>query len=53
MAFGKLFISNPDLPRHFAAAATLNPGNDATFYSRGAAGYTDYLAEPVAEACAV
>ncbi len=42
VAFGKLFIANPDLPRRIALNANLNPWNSATFYSPGAEGYTDY-----------
>ena len=44
VAFGKLFISNPDLPRRFAERLPLNPWNTATFYSGGEQGYTDYQA---------
>lgn len=44
IAFGKLFISNPDLPRRFREGAALNEWNGATFYAPGAAGYTDYPA---------
>jgi 2,4-dienoyl-CoA reductase-like NADH-dependent reductase (Old Yellow Enzyme family) len=42
VAFGKLFIANPDLPRRFATHAPLNPWNSATFYGPGEEGYTDY-----------
>jgi len=42
VAFGKLFIANPDLPRRFAEHASLNPWKTATFYSGGTEGYTDY-----------
>ena len=42
VAFGKLFISNPDLPLRFAARQSLAPFDPATFYSQGAQGYTDY-----------
>ena len=42
VAFGKLFISNPDLPLRFKREATLNPYDQATFYGGGAKGYTDY-----------
>ncbi len=42
VAFGKLFIANPDLPKRFALRATLNEPRSAEFYSGGAAGYTDY-----------
>jgi 2,4-dienoyl-CoA reductase-like NADH-dependent reductase (Old Yellow Enzyme family) len=44
VAFGKLFISNPDLPRRFSLGAPLNAWNADTFYSDGPAGYTDYPA---------
>jgi 2,4-dienoyl-CoA reductase-like NADH-dependent reductase (Old Yellow Enzyme family) len=42
VAFGKLFIANPDLPRRIALNSHLNPWNSATFYSPGTEGYTDY-----------
>ncbi len=42
VAFGKLFIANPDLPARFAAKAPLNRPDDTTFYTPGPAGYTDY-----------
>jgi hypothetical protein len=42
VAFGKLFLANPDLPRRFALGAPLNAWNSDTFYSDGAIGYTDY-----------
>jgi 2,4-dienoyl-CoA reductase-like NADH-dependent reductase (Old Yellow Enzyme family) len=42
VAFGKLFIANPDLPHRFAVDAPLNEPNPETFYSAGPAGYTDY-----------
>jgi hypothetical protein len=42
VAFGKLFISNPDLPERIRAGAALTPWNMETFYSPGPAGYTDY-----------
>jgi 2,4-dienoyl-CoA reductase-like NADH-dependent reductase (Old Yellow Enzyme family) len=44
VAFGKLFIANPDLPQRFAQDGPLNAWNTATFYSPGAEGYTDYPA---------
>ena len=44
IAFGKLFIANPDLPRRFAVDATLNAPDQATFYGGSAKGYTDYPA---------
>jgi 2,4-dienoyl-CoA reductase-like NADH-dependent reductase (Old Yellow Enzyme family) len=42
VAFGKLFIANPDLPRRFALRAPLNEPRVPEFYAGGAAGYTDY-----------
>jgi 2,4-dienoyl-CoA reductase-like NADH-dependent reductase (Old Yellow Enzyme family) len=42
VAFGKLFIANPDLPRRFAEGAPLNVPNPATFYTHGSEGYIDY-----------
>lgn len=44
VAFGKLFLANPDLPRRLALGAALNPWNADTFYSDGPIGYTDYPA---------
>jgi N-ethylmaleimide reductase len=44
VAFGKMFIANPDLVRRFRQNAPLNPWDTATFYSGGASGYTDYPA---------
>ena len=44
VAFGKLFIANPDLPRRFSLGAPLNAWNADTFYSDGTTGYTDYPA---------
>jgi 2,4-dienoyl-CoA reductase-like NADH-dependent reductase (Old Yellow Enzyme family) len=44
VAFGKLFIANPDLPRRFALGATLNTPEPSTFYASGPRGYTDYPA---------
>ena len=46
VAFGKLFIANPDLPRRFALGTPLNAWDTGTFYSGGAQGYTDYPALP-------
>ncbi len=42
VAYAKLFLANPDLPRRLAAAAPLNESNKATFYGGGPEGYTDY-----------
>lgn len=44
VAFGKLFIANPDLPRRLKAGAELNVWDAATFYGGGEKGYTDYPA---------
>ncbi len=44
VAFGKLFIANPDLVARFKAGAALNTPDQATFYSTGPHGYTDYPA---------
>jgi 2,4-dienoyl-CoA reductase-like NADH-dependent reductase (Old Yellow Enzyme family) len=49
VAFGKLFIANPDLPWRFALKAPLNEARPEKFYSGGATGYTDYPALPPAE----
>lgn len=42
VAFGKLFISNPDLVERFAANAETARWDENTFYTPGAKGYTDY-----------
>src|SRR5580693_7571525 len=42
IAFGRIFISNPDLPRRLSHGFPLTPYNRATFYGGEAAGYTDY-----------
>ena len=42
VAFGRLFIANPDLPRRIELGAELNPYDRSTFYTRGTEGYTDY-----------
>ncbi len=42
IAFGRYFISNPDLPERIRLGAPFTPYNRATFYGGGAAGYTDY-----------
>ena len=41
-AFGRIFISNPDLPRRLQRGFPLTPYNRATFYGGDVAGYTDY-----------
>jgi N-ethylmaleimide reductase len=42
IAFGRYFISNPDLPARIKHGVPFAPYNRATFYGGGAAGYTDY-----------
>jgi N-ethylmaleimide reductase len=42
VAYGKLFLSNPDLPKRFEQNAPLNAWNEATFYGGDEKGYTDY-----------
>lgn len=44
VAFGRLFLANPDLPARIQADAMLNEPNPSTFYTFGAEGYTDYPA---------
>ena len=42
VAFGKLFIANPDLVHRFRNGAPLNEPNPSTFYAHGPEGYVDY-----------
>jgi N-ethylmaleimide reductase len=42
VAFGRIFISNPDLPRRLQRGFPLTPYNRKTFYGGEEAGYTDY-----------
>jgi 2,4-dienoyl-CoA reductase-like NADH-dependent reductase (Old Yellow Enzyme family) len=56
VAFGTLFIANPDLPVRFASNAPLNEPDPSTFYGAGAKGYTDYpflntTQKPVSSCC--
>ena len=44
MSFGRLFISNPDLPSRIAAGAALAVPDSSTFYGGAKRGYTDYPA---------
>jgi len=44
VAFGRFFISNPDLPRRIQEKAELNRYDRSTFYGGGEKGYTDYPA---------
>jgi N-ethylmaleimide reductase len=42
VAYGRPFISNPDLVNKLQTGAALTPPDPATFYTPGAEGYTDY-----------
>lgn len=42
VAFGKLFIANPDLVERFKKGAVLNTWDSTTFYASGEKGYIDY-----------
>ena len=42
VAFGKLFIANPDLVERFRKQTSLNAWDPKTFYASGQEGYTDY-----------
>ena len=53
IAWGRLFIANPDLPERFRRDAALNPPNPKTFYAPGPEGYTDYPALDGLEAARV
>lgn len=46
VAFGRLALANPDLPARLAHGLALNAPDPSTFYTPGAAGYTDY---PIAD----
>ncbi|MBR0830375.1 alkene reductase [Bradyrhizobium manausense] len=50
IAFGKPFISNPDLVERLKKGAALNEWDKNTFYGGGAKGYTDYPTLEAAEA---
>jgi N-ethylmaleimide reductase len=50
IAFGKPFISNPDLVERLKTGAPLNEWDKATFYGGGAKGYTDYPTLEAAQA---
>jgi N-ethylmaleimide reductase len=43
VAFGKMYIANPDLAERFKNNAPLNTPDVATFYGGDEKGYTDYL----------
>lgn len=42
IAYGRWYISNPDLAERFAADVDLNPYDRSTFYGGSEKGYTDY-----------
>jgi N-ethylmaleimide reductase len=42
VSFGRLFISNPDLPERFRLGAALTEPDQSTYYSGGPKGYIDY-----------
>jgi N-ethylmaleimide reductase len=44
VAFGRMYIANPDLVERITAEAELNKYDRATFYGGGAEGYVDYPA---------
>lgn len=44
VAFGHLFLANPDLPERFRLNAPLNTADESTFYGGSEKGYTDYPA---------
>ncbi|MGJ7439451.1 alkene reductase [Aquipuribacter sp. MA13-6] len=46
VAFGRAFISNPDLPERHRVGAELAEADSSTFYGEGPEGYTDYPALP-------
>jgi 2,4-dienoyl-CoA reductase-like NADH-dependent reductase (Old Yellow Enzyme family) len=49
VAFGQLFIANPDLPVRFANNAPLNTPDPATYFTPGPHGYIDYPALAASE----
>ncbi|KAI8910111.1 hypothetical protein EDD86DRAFT_134144 [Gorgonomyces haynaldii] len=42
VGFGRIFISNPDLPHRIRHGLVMNPYDRSTFYAPDARGYTDY-----------
>lgn len=50
VAFGKLFISNPDLVERFEQNIEVSPWDESTFYSGGKEGYIDYEVKTEKEA---
>lgn len=49
ISFGRLFISNPDLPERIRTGASLNPLVASTVYGASARGLLDYPAMEIAE----
>ncbi len=52
IAFGKLFIANPDLPERLRRNGPFNVAQPASYYAGGAEGYDDYPALDTARAAA-
>lgn len=50
IAFGRFFISNPDLPERIRVGAQFTPYDRGTFYGGDAKGYTDYPTMVAADA---
>jgi N-ethylmaleimide reductase len=50
VVYGTKFIANPDLPERFRRGAALSQPDQATFYTPGERGYTDY--PPLSQATA-
>ncbi len=48
VAWGKLFIANPDFPQRIKQGKPFNTPDPSTFYGGDIAGYTDYPTLPVA-----
>jgi N-ethylmaleimide reductase len=42
VAFGRMFVANPDLPERIRTGAALNAFDRSTSYGGGTHGYTDY-----------
>jgi N-ethylmaleimide reductase len=42
VAFGQAYLANPDLPDRYQSGRGINRPNITTYYTQGAAGYTDY-----------
>lgn len=44
VAWGRMFLANPDLPARLRQDGPYNEPDPSTFYASGAQGYTDYPA---------